>query len=1668
MYLALSRSSLLLGSVFVVQALTYAIASAQSITPANDGTGTTVTPRGNTININGGQLSRDRANLFHSFQKFGLNPGEIANFLSNPAIKNILGRVEGGDASIINGLIQVSGGNSNLFLMNPAGIVFGSGASLNVPASFTATTANAIGFGNNNWFNALGGNNYAALIGNPNSFAFTKENIGAIANSGNIAVNSGQTISLVGGSVINTGTLSAPGGNITITALQEEKLVRITPNGSLLSLELPLDTKTTINAKTQTIAPASLPQLLTGGTIPDALQVVTSPDGRVQVVGNNGYVGNKGEIAASSSNNGGKVNINSRVLENRGNISASGNTGGNINIQTRNLLDAGQIAANGTGGNGGNIAVNYSGTAIQTASATTQANGQVGGNITFNGSQDTVLTTSGSLQATGETGGKIRIFGGDLRLMAASLNASGSSGGGEILAGGDYQGQTTGAINAQNTFVNHATTLNADALENGNGGKVIVWSDQRTDFYGTVTARGGKDSGNGGFMEVSGKNDLAFNGMADASAAKGKAGQLLLDPKSIIIDSSVSGSSFQLLDPNPNINNYFGYKAAVLSNGNIVVSSRGDSLIAQNAGAVYLFNPTTGAVLGTINGQNSGDYFGSFEIAGLNNGNFVFGNPVASAGGTYRGTVILANGTTGVEINRINGQADYDYFGSFVIAALTNGNFVFGNSYARAGGTRRGTVILANGTTGVEINRINGQADGDWFGFGAIAGLTNGNFVFGNPDASAGGTHRGTVILANGTTGVEINRFNGQADRDNFGNGAIAGLTNGNFVFGNPSASAGGSYRGTVIVANGTTGVEINRFNGEADFDSFGSDQIAGLNNGNFVFGNPYASAGGRSRGTVIVANGTTGVEINRINGQADGDSFGSGQIVGLNNGNFVFGNSGASAGGYRRGTVILANGTTGVEINRFNEQADYLRFGIGQIVGLTNGNFVFGNPQASAGGTNRGTVILANGTTGLEINRINGQADYDYFGHGAIVGLNNGNFVFGNGAIAGLNNYNFVFGNPSADAFGDYRGTVILTNGTTGVEINRINGQTYRHYFGNGGISALNNGNYLIASPSFNSSRGRVDIAISNPSSLTYGYFPSQDITINPNLITSITNMGTAVTLQANNDITINSVVTSNNPTGNGGDLTLQAGRSILVNADITTDNGNLTLIANDTAAAGVVNAFRDPGNAVITVAAGVTLNSGTGNTTIRLSTGAGLTNSMSGDITLGNINAANLLVENNGLNRGAVVISGSVNASNINLTGNEIDLNGGANSVSGSTIQLQPTTAQQNIQIGNLADSGAATLDLTTTDLAALKAGFSQVAIGRADGSGTVTINDPAVFNSPVNIAGSSTLVGSNNNTTWNVTGSNKGNLSSANHSLTFENVGNLIGGSGNDSFKFTDTTASISGNIDGKEGTNSLDYSAYSGDASVTLGTTTPGHATAVGGNILNIQGAAGNSTYNNTLTGENAANNWSITGANSGNINGNVTFENFQNLTGGTLNDTFTLNGGSVAKISGGAGTTPQPTAIATPQSLDPPPQEEATPKPQKQPDFVSEKVILACVSTTDAPLEKSNKSPHAIASAADVRLDKLNKLLSAIADFMNSNGGSLSISVDDLLANGGKEGSGLSNNQDLMRQNILARVSASIGAEFTSLVKVRFANVGGKNMAIVEVSKALKPALVKCD
>ncbi|EDX78711.1 haemagglutination activity domain protein [Coleofasciculus chthonoplastes PCC 7420] len=269
---------------------------AQSITAETNGTATTITIDGNQFNIEGNTFSEDGANLFHSFDEFGLDAGQIANFLSNPDIRNIFGRVVGGDASIINGLIQVTGGNSNLFLMNPAGIVFGANAQLNVPADFTATTATGIGFGEGNWFNAFGGNEYQTLVGNPSGFAFDLAQPGSVINAGNLAVTEGHNLTLLGGTVISTGELAAPGGNITVAAVPGESLVRISQPGQLLSLEIapPRDSEGMLLP----VAPLDLATLLTGSDETGETGLTVSAE-TVQVTDTEFSVGNGDAIANS-------------------------------------------------------------------------------------------------------------------------------------------------------------------------------------------------------------------------------------------------------------------------------------------------------------------------------------------------------------------------------------------------------------------------------------------------------------------------------------------------------------------------------------------------------------------------------------------------------------------------------------------------------------------------------------------------------------------------------------------------------------------------------------------------------------------------------------------------------------------------------------------------------------------------------------------------------------------------------------------------------------------------------------------------------------------------------------------------------------------------------------------------------------------------------------------------------------------------------------------------------------------------------------------------------------------------------------------------------------------------------------------------------------------------
>ena len=181
--------------------------------------------------ITGG--TRAGTNLFHSFGDFNVPNHNIANFLNNTglATDNILGRVTGGNVSNIFGIIQTTGfGNANLFLMNPAGIVFGPNASLNVGGSVTFTTADYLRLGDNGRFNAVPNATADTVLSTApvTAYGFLGSNPGAITIQGSqLTVSERHGISLVGGNItIQNGTLengtvqparlSAPNGQINL------------------------------------------------------------------------------------------------------------------------------------------------------------------------------------------------------------------------------------------------------------------------------------------------------------------------------------------------------------------------------------------------------------------------------------------------------------------------------------------------------------------------------------------------------------------------------------------------------------------------------------------------------------------------------------------------------------------------------------------------------------------------------------------------------------------------------------------------------------------------------------------------------------------------------------------------------------------------------------------------------------------------------------------------------------------------------------------------------------------------------------------------------------------------------------------------------------------------------------------------------------------------------------------------------------------------------------------------------------------------------------------------------------------------------------------------------------------------------------------------------------
>ena len=278
-----------------------------------------------------------------------------------------------------------------------------------------------------------------------------------------------------------------------------------------------------VNAGTITVADHGLAALVAPGTQNSG--VITAKFGRVMLAGAQTFtVDLYGDGLLS-------FDVTSKVkganVSNTGKLEADG---GVIQLSASSVDD---IVA-GVINMGGTVAANSVGAQTGAITADAGANGQL--NVTG------LVSAQGA--NAGETGGAIALTGGSVAVTGnASIDASGSAGGGSIKVGGGFHGSDASIANAQTTTIGANATLDASAVQQGTGGSVVVWSDKKTSFAGTIRAKGGAAGGDGGKAEVSSKGVLAFTGHADLSAPKGKAGTLLLDPTELDIVADATGDT---------------------------------------------------------------------------------------------------------------------------------------------------------------------------------------------------------------------------------------------------------------------------------------------------------------------------------------------------------------------------------------------------------------------------------------------------------------------------------------------------------------------------------------------------------------------------------------------------------------------------------------------------------------------------------------------------------------------------------------------------------------------------------------------------------------------------------------------------------------------------------------------------------------------------------------------------------------------------------------------------------------------------------------------------------------------------------------------------------------------------------------------------------------------
>ena len=444
----------------------------------------------------------DRAVI--NWNSFSIANGELTKFVQPSSSSAVLNRVVTANPSAIYGTLQANG---NVYLINPGGVLVGAGGVVNT-ASFVASTHDI----STEEFMKGGQLNFKG-----NSDA-------SVVNQGNITAREGDVF-LIAKEVKNEGQLMAKDGTVGMVSGTEVSLQAVGQGNYKVRL---------LAAETDPTSPRTSQG--EGGASKGSAEIVN--EGVIQAA--NAVLEAKGSYLPMAIRNTGVIEATGLVENGDGSVTL---TGGEGDILNTGVVAALQRSLDGQKETGGSILMAGKNVSSDPGSIITAAGRDGGGTVKLRAGDTTILRGEISVVGGAESakGGQVQLLGERVGLFdQAKVDASGGAGGGEVLVGGDYLGRNPDVPNAKITVTAPNSRIFADAAQQGDGGKVILWSDEYTGSHGNIYARGGAVGGNGGFVETSSKNELGVFGFVHVGAPAGIGGLWLLDPKSIVISGTVT------------------------------------------------------------------------------------------------------------------------------------------------------------------------------------------------------------------------------------------------------------------------------------------------------------------------------------------------------------------------------------------------------------------------------------------------------------------------------------------------------------------------------------------------------------------------------------------------------------------------------------------------------------------------------------------------------------------------------------------------------------------------------------------------------------------------------------------------------------------------------------------------------------------------------------------------------------------------------------------------------------------------------------------------------------------------------------------------------------------------------------------------------------------------